>query len=130
MNEQIYLQVYVERETPDPNTQCDESTHDPSNPSVTIENPGDTLASTSSSLIAHPRSYDQDNSSPVKCKLSAVKVDETNSLTLTDNDSVSLEDELFDPYLLRLWRTGACTELYLAKEDEYVDVSLLNYSVV
>ncbi len=39
-----------------------------------------------------------------------------------DCDQV-LEELLFDEHLLRLWRTGASQELYLAEEDDYFNVS-------
>ena len=44
--------------------------------------------------------------------------------TMFSNDQLEiLKDDLFDPTLLRLWRTGALTEIYEAEEDMDVDVS-------
>ena len=44
-----------------------------------------------------------------------------------DCDQV-LKELLFDEHLLRLWRTGASQELYLAEEDEDFDVSYYDSS--
>ena len=45
------------------------------------------------------------------------------NLASRDIDLVTLEEQLFDSFLLRLWRTGADDEIYCSNEDEDVDVS-------
>ena len=39
-------------------------------------------------------------------------------------DNATLQEQLYSSSLLRLWRSGACTQIYEAEEDdEYFDVS-------
>ena len=39
-------------------------------------------------------------------------------------DNATLQEQLYSSRLLRLWRSGACTQIYEAEEDdEYFDVS-------
>lgn len=48
----------------------------------------------------------------------------TNQASSYSHDPATLERQLFDPSLLRLWRTGAKYEIYTAEEDGDIDVRM------
>ena len=53
------------------------------------------------------------------CSMKTVFSSQSNAI-----DNATLQEQLYSSSLLRLWRSGACTQIYEAEEDdEYFDVS-------
>ena len=123
-------QVYREHDTEKPS---EGTTPNTTNPASEDKCCGPT---TTISTASPPRSEDQTadpilkKADPPQQILMVISIDPCRlhhiiTIILTLSDACSLEDQLFNDNLLRLWRTGAGQELYLSEEDGDVDVSAL-----